>query len=281
MGRAGSVYRRCTGCRRKIESPPCPCGHGRYTWTFTVDVAPPGADRQQVKRGGFPRKQDALDAMQAELVDRHRGVHVEPTNLTFGEYAMRWLEDTAAARVKLGRLAETTYAIYERDLRNHLIPPLGDIPLQWLDAPTLTRHYASLLDELSAKTIANVHGLAHRILEDAVTNEVLLRNPAARAVKPRPEETEQPTWTPEEVRRFLWFVHDDDPDWHALFATIAATGIRRGEAVGATWAAVASTTAPWRSARRSRRPAPGSSPSIRSPGGRVASSRCRRRSSRC
>ncbi len=29
-------------------------------------------------------------------------------------------------------------------------------------------------------------------------------------------------------------MREDDPDWHALFATIAVTGIRRGEAVGAT-----------------------------------------------
>lgn len=125
----------------------------------------------------------------------------------------------------------------ERDLRNHLLPELGDIPIQYLDGATLTRHYAALLDRLSTKTIANVHGLAHRILDDAVSEELLLRNPADRAVKPRAPETEQATWTPDEVAQFLRHVRDDDPDWHALFATIAVTGIRRGEAVGATWAA--------------------------------------------
>jgi hypothetical protein len=36
---------------------------------------------------------------------------------------------------------------------------------------------------------------------------------------------------------FLAYVREDDADWHALFATIAVTGIRRGEAVGAAWAA--------------------------------------------
>lgn len=91
MGRAGSVYRRCTGCRRRITEARCPCGHGRFTWTFTVDVAPNGAaTRQQVKRGGFARKQDALDAMQAELVDRRRGAHIVRTNQSFGEYATTW-----------------------------------------------------------------------------------------------------------------------------------------------------------------------------------------------
>ena len=239
MGRSGSVYRRCTGCRRRITGPHCPCGHGRYTWTFAVDVAPPGASaRQQVRRGGFERKQDALDAMQAELVDRRRGTHIQPTNLTFGDYAKRWLHERAATRVKLGQLAETTYAIYERDLRNHLLPHLGDVAIQQLGGATLTRHYAALLERLSTKTIANVHGLAHRILEDAVHDELLLRNPARTAVKPRAPDSEQPTWTPEETARFLRHVRADDPDWHALFATIATTGIRRGEAVGAVWAGV-------------------------------------------
>lgn len=238
MGRQGSVYRRCTGCRSRVDDPPCSCGHGRFTWTFVVDVAPANSrSREQVKRGGFPRKRDALDAMQAELVDRRRGAHLRASSITFGEYTDRWLEERAGARRKLGQLAETTFAIYERDLRNHLRPALADVPLQDLDGSTLTNHYARLLDTLSPKTVANVHGLAHRILEDAVDDDLLLRNPADRADKPRGEDEERPTWTPPEVARFLRHVRDDDPDWHALFATIAATGIRRGEAIGATWAA--------------------------------------------
>jgi hypothetical protein len=48
--------------------------------------------------------------------------------------------------------------------------------------------------------------------------------PGNRAVKPKARETEQPTWTPEEVADFLGYVLDDDPDWHALFATIAVPG---------------------------------------------------------
>jgi len=96
---------------------------------------------------------------------------------------------------------------------------------------------ARLLEHLATKTIANVHGLAHRILRDAVMDGVLPHNPADRAVKPKARDTEQPTWTPVEVADFLAYVFNDDLDWHALFATIAITGIRRGEAVGATWSA--------------------------------------------
>jgi len=156
--------------------------------------------------------------MQAELVDRRRGGHVPATKLSFGDYATTWLEERARTRVDLGQLAETTFAIYERDLRNHLVPALGAIPLQQLDGGTLTRHYAQLLERLSTKSIANVHGLAHRILHDAVMDGLLPHNPADRAVKPKAPETEQPTWTPEDVATFLAYVRQDDADWHALFA---------------------------------------------------------------
>jgi len=138
--------------------------------------------------------------------------------LSFGDYATTWLEERARTRVDLGQLAETTFAIYERDLRNHLVPALGAIPLQQLDGGTLTRHYAQLLERLSTKSIANVHGLAHRILHDAVMDGLLPHNPADRAVKPKAPETEQPTWTPEDVATFLAYVRQDDADWHALFA---------------------------------------------------------------
>ena len=131
---AGGRPRGAEARDERIDQPPCECGHGRFTWTFTVDVASPGTEaRKQVRRGGFDRKQDAIDALQAELVDRRRGTHLKRTSVTFGEYASRWLEERARARLKLGQLAETTFAIYERDLRNHLRPALGDIPLQELD----------------------------------------------------------------------------------------------------------------------------------------------------
>lgn len=171
-------------------------------------------------------------------VERRRGEHPEPIDPTFGAYAQAWLQDTARARVLLGRLQETTFAIYERDLRNHLLPELADVPLRQLDGRTLTRLYTSLRDRFAPSTVANVHGLVHRILHDALDDGLLERNPADRAVKPARGDTEQPTWTPEQVAHFLRHVEQHDPDWHALYALVATTGIRRGEAIGATWAAL-------------------------------------------
>ncbi|MBY5163570.1 tyrosine-type recombinase/integrase [Salsipaludibacter albus] len=90
------------------------------------------------------------------------------------------------------------------------MPELADVPVQELDGNTFTRHYTALLDDLAPKTIANVHGLAHRILEDAVQDGVLRTNPADRAVKPCATEAEHPTWTAAEVAHFLVHVHDRD-----------------------------------------------------------------------
>jgi integrase len=238
MSRGGSVYRRCTGCRKRMRDATCPCGHTRYSWTYTIDVAQPGAPRRQVYRSGFKTKADAVGAMQAEQVDRRRGAFVEPDRTTFGQYAERWMSHHAEARVKLGRLKATTLAIYERDLRLHLRPTLEHLPLQSVDSGTLTHLYARLTDTLSPKSIRNVHGLAHRILEDARRDGLLLNNPAKDAEPPTAEDHEHATWTVEEVARFLAHIAGDDPGWHAMFTLMAACGLRRGEALGLRWSDV-------------------------------------------
>lgn len=235
MSREGSVYRRCTGCRKRMESTSCPCAHGRHTWTFTVDVALQGAPRKQVMRSGFKTKSEAVAAMQAEQVDRRRGAFVEPSRVTFGEYADRWMTHHAEARMKLGRITETTLAIYERDLRLHLRPALEHVPLQSLDSATLTHLYARLTDTLSPKSIKNIHGLAHSVLEDARRQGYVLVNPAADAETPTVVDREHETWTVEEVARFLSYAQEKDAGWHALFTLTAALGLRRGEVAGLRW----------------------------------------------
>lgn len=241
MSRGEPIFRRCGKCsKRKAADGACGnCGHKRHTWSYVIDAGRrPDGGRRQLQKGGFPTYKAAKAHMQAQAVDRKREGrrYVEDTDETFGAYAARWLEERAKPRLKLERIKQTTFAIIERDLRNHLIPGLGEIPIQQLDAGRITRHYAHLRGDLSPKSIANVAGLLHQILRDAVNDGTVWRNEATLADRPTAERREQPTWTPAQVVQFLAHMREVDKDWHALYATIAATGIRRGEALGATWA---------------------------------------------
>lgn len=89
--RRGSVFRRCSGCGRRIRARKCPCGHDRFTWVFVVDLERPGAPRRQVMRGGFATRAEA-EAEKAKLQeDRISGAYVEPSRLTVHQYLDGWL----------------------------------------------------------------------------------------------------------------------------------------------------------------------------------------------
>lgn len=73
-----------------------------------------------------------------------------------------------------------------------------------------------------------------KALADAERLDPTGRNPAARAhAAVRPE---TPSWTGEELGRFLAGVVDDP--LYALWVLLATTGLRRGEALGLRWSDV-------------------------------------------
>lgn len=93
----------------------------------------------------------------------------------------QWAERTIAVRARAnGR----TRSDYQRDLRVHLLPTFGDLPLdrisrehvgQWLIG-FRTAPLAATSRPPSAKTVNNVHGLASSIIDDAVRDGLLPRN---------------------------------------------------------------------------------------------------------
>ena len=60
-----------------------------------VDLAVPGDERQQVMRGGFGTKAEALTAMTQVQQERLEGTYIAPSKLTLGEYLLRWQADIA------------------------------------------------------------------------------------------------------------------------------------------------------------------------------------------
>ena len=85
----------------------------------------------------------------AELVKRvHDGDYRAPDKITVGDYLLhRWLP------AKKTRLKPTTAGVYERNIRLHINPSIGHIPLQKLQPEDLDGLYAKLLcDGATART---------------------------------------------------------------------------------------------------------------------------------
>ncbi|MGH3319413.1 MAG: tyrosine-type recombinase/integrase [Streptosporangiaceae bacterium] len=205
------------------------------TWSFVVDLTSPGVrPRKQVRRRGYPTKKAALAGLDEIKDELSRGEYVAPTKQTLGGY----LTDTWLPTVR-GRYRPTTVDTWTRLARVHVIGhTAADIPLQQLTAPALDRLYADLAagarrGPLSAASVRMVHTLVHRALADAVRWNLLARNAADRASRPRVERPEPKAWSPETLRAFLAATASDR--YAPLWRFLASTGCRRSEALGLRW----------------------------------------------
>ena len=127
-------------------------------------------------------------------------------------------------------------SMYER----HWKPTLGDLPLDIIDREAV----ASVVNHIAKrgnngkpyrdKTVRNYHGLLSGVLNAAVDEGIITRNPCRKMRLPRA--TEHQT----EEMRFLsveefWTLHDEIPEhWQPLVITLAGTGIRWSEAEALT-----------------------------------------------
>jgi integrase len=245
--RRGHVFRRCTKCGAKIPERRClKCGADTFTWAYKVDISDPGQPRRQRKKGGFPTKAAAQEAMSKLQVERAEGTYVDPSRITLGEYLEQWHADGKAHGWEGS--TKTEYGI---SIRLHIKPyAIGATRLQALTSTQFRTHYQFLLREgkirrnkkgeviyrgpLSRKTVQNIHICVRSALNDAVAAEppLLRKNVAIGSYtysrgKHRPEML---TWTVEEVRAFLAFAAEDFD--HALWRTALMTGMRRGELLG-------------------------------------------------
>ena len=186
------------------------------SWFYIVDIGS-STHRRQVRKRGFTSKRTAQAALTALLRSVDVGEYVEPSRLTL----RRYVEDFWLPNAKM-RLRPSTAHSYERNLRLHVLPTLGDVPLQKLTGPQLTQLYAALRDDglvdrskgtkdhkgLSVRTTRYVHTILGAVLKSAVKADLLHRNPADQAEPPRMTSvangtTPMRTWSAAEVAQFL------------------------------------------------------------------------------
>lgn len=198
-----------------------------------------GVGTRQVLRRGFMTRKEAAKALRDALSEVGRGVHVVPSKLTLGDYlAGTWLPAL--------RLRPSTTASYRKNVRLHVVPHLGSLPLASVTGQKLTALYRRLETSgrvdgeggLSARTVRYVHTIVHRALRDAVEDGLLAVNPADRAKPPTAAQAKSPElhyWTPGQLAAFLGWARDDEDDLLVAWQLLAATGMRRGEALALRW----------------------------------------------
>lgn len=206
-------------------------------WTYVVYLGrdPVTGKKKQKWVGGFATKRACEQALTATLEALRTEDYVDPGELTVAAFLDRWLEGT------VGTVRPTTAASYRDMMVGLVVPRIGHVRLRDLNSLAVSSLLAELLVSgrrrgsggLAPKTVRYVHTVLAHALDDAVRWNLLRRNPARLVDPPRGPDKEMPTWSGEEVRRFLWAVRSDR--LFAMWALLCMTGMRRGEVLGLRW----------------------------------------------
>ena len=156
-----------------------------------------GTTRMVLKRG-FRTRRAAADQLRIEIRDAETGARVEPSKQRLDAYLDEWLETQ--------RLSASTLASYRKNIRLHIAPHLGAIPLTQLTGTAVDAWMRKLQASgrvdggggLSARTVRYVYTILRSALGDAVKHRRLAVNPTDRSTPPSPSEARPPemqAWT--------------------------------------------------------------------------------------
>jgi integrase len=190
-------------------------------------------------RRGFESKRAAQDAMREALSASGKTGFTEPSKQPLGDYLSGWLDGL--------RLAPSTIASYRKNIRLHIVPSLGNLPLAQLTATRLDVLYRQLEsggradhrqgEGLSARTTRYIHTIISSALRDAVEAGLLTTNPASRAHPPTARQAKSPEMSPWDAGQLAAFLAwaKEHSELHAAWWTLSFTGCRRGELLALRW----------------------------------------------
>ncbi len=232
----GSVYKRC-GCMQEYDArgnrKACKLRHG--SWVFVADAGrKPDGKRRQIKRGGF-RTQAGAQAELAALSDSVvKGTHAHDERQTVAAFLVKWLHEKAA-----NGLRPTTARSYRQHIDGYLVPHLGRHRLGELrpsHVEEMLRGIAAARSDgqkIRPATVRRVHATLRSALGTAKRRRLVAFNAALDVELPASQRPKVRPWEPAELGAFL--DHCASDRLGVLFEVIAATGMRRGEALGLRW----------------------------------------------
>lgn len=164
------------------------------------------------------------DRLRAHLPAKDRKV-------TLAAFTTAWMASTLAACDR----KETSKVLYAGLARKHVVgSAIGLTPLDRLKPSHVEAWTVELRKrQLSESTIRTTYTVLRSILDAAVRDEALARNPAAAVSRPKVSRREAAYLSSAQVRTLLAAAAASR--YCAVFELLANTGLRRGEALALTW----------------------------------------------
>lgn len=223
--------------RRRFQAPK-PEKRGRW-WTLLYW-------QDEVINGRSLRKRKRVKLAPATMLEREvqkiAAEHLRPMNqglVTIGSASnMAEFVEGIYIPVVLSKMAQSTQDRYEGIINNYLVPHFGDLCLREITTLSVDRYLATLgKSDLSHESIDKIRDVLSSILQSAIRYELLVKNPAAGAVLPKPKsgKRSKPYITPAQFKALIELIREP----YATMVYVAVyTGLRVSELVALKWADV-------------------------------------------
>ena len=162
------------------------------------------------------------------------GLYLEPAKMTLSDWMDLWYKEYTFDK------KYSTLKGYKAQINKHIRPGIGKYNLSQLNPMILQRFFNHLSEPdekgkvLSPKSIKNIYIILSGILEQAVENEMISKNPCKKVKLPKVYNKQITPLTDKQVKDFLEIISTDEI-YGTILRVIVFTGLRLGEAMGLTW----------------------------------------------
>lgn len=185
---------------------------------------------------GYKTKKEAEKALVTILHQIETNTFINPEKITLAEYLRQWMHDYVEPN-----LAPKTIDGYKVNIEGHIIPSIGNIPLQKLQPIHIQQFYRSKLENgrlddkggLSAKSVLYIHRVLRKALSNALKMQLIPRNVADAVELPKAKTYYAKFLNEKELKKLLNTLKNTDIYIPVLLAS--CLGLRRGEALGLQW----------------------------------------------
>ena len=215
---------------------------GRWEGRYTAGYDPESGKR--IIKNVLGKTQAEVKEKLKTAISESRKLDVSKAGTyTVSSWVKTWYEVYAEPRIR-----PNTKSYYTNYIENHIIPGIGDVPLDKLTTIQIQRFYNNLQKSgrvqrknfpelrdksLSSRVVRGVHTLLHNCLEQAVAEHLILTNPAQGCKLPQLEKKEMKILPQEKIGMYL--AEAERRDLLAAFYLELTTGLRRGELLALQW----------------------------------------------
>lgn len=197
---------------------------------------------------GLPKTKNVLAKTKGECIEKLKALKNTITpdtpiklkaDMPFGEWLDYWYETYCKPNAR-----PATQRTYEGYIRLYLHPRLGSIPLNKVTTSDIQQMCTWMMTEarvdqksgdsgLSDSQVINCYSLCDRVLEKAMAEKLIVRNPAKGCKLPPNRPNEMKVLSREDMQKVL--IQAKEENYYELFLLEFATGLRLGELMALQW----------------------------------------------